>query len=333
MKVCVYGAGAVGGHLAARLAEGGAVVSLIARGAHLAAIQSHGLRVNTLNRVYHCTPTATDDPYTLGHQDVVIVTVKAPALPAIVNGLQSLIGKNTIVVFVLNGIPWWYSDGHSGLMERASLERIDPSSVMQGAIGPNCTVGAVAYTACTVIAPGVIQAENPRNRLILGRPDGTPDARLDTLAKVLVSGGLEIEISDRIRDAVWTKLINNLVGGSLAVVTGSAMKDAMSSPAVKAAAHLMAQETRSIARALDCDTGDFEESLRKLATSAHKQSILQDLELGRSMEVDAILQAPMDLARFAGVATPTLDLVVDLAVQRAKAAGLYVDTHARDMGA
>lgn len=325
MKVCVYGAGAVGGHLAARLAKGGADVSVIARGEHLTAIQANGLRVETATGVYTSHPTATAEPETLGHQDVVIVTVKAPALQGIVSGVQPLLGDNTLVIFVLNGIPWWYSYGHGGLAESLSLERVDPSGVIKGMIGPERTVGAVAYTACTVMAPGVIKAENPRNRLILGRPDGAPDGRLDALAKILISGGLEIEISDRIRDAVWTKLINNLIGGSLAVITGSTMKEAMSSPAIAAAAHLMANETRMIARALGYDTGEFEDSLRKLSGSTHKQSILQDLELGRSMEVDAILHAPLDLARLTGVATPTLDLVVDLAVQRAKAAGLYVD--------
>lgn len=325
MKVCVYGAGAVGGHIAARLAEGGAEVSVVARGAQLDAIRYNGLSVQTLNGFYHSRPAATDDPSSLGQQDVVIVTVKAPALAGIVDGLKTLLGADTLVVFALNGIPWWYLDGHGGALEGVSVDRIDPGAVLAEAIGVERVVGAVAYTACTVIAPGVIRAENPRNRLILGRPDGQVDAKLEALANVLVAGGLEIELTHKIRNAIWTKLVSNLVGGSLAVVTGSTMKEAMSNQAVTDAAHRMAEEARQIARAAGCETGDTEESVRKLSASTHKQSILQDLELGRSMEVDSIFRAPLDLARRLKVSTPTLDLVIGLALQRAKSAGLYKD--------
>lgn len=323
MKVCIYGAGAVGGHIAARLAEGGAEVSLVARGEHLAAIRANGLRVETKDGVFVSQPVATDDPSSLGRQDVVIVSVKAPALPGIVAGIKPLLGDETLVLFALNGIPWWYLQGQGGMLEGASLPRIDPQSLLTDAIVPERVVGAVAYTACTVTAPGVIKAENPRNRLILGRPDGKPDARLDALAECLIRGGLEIEVTDRIRDAIWTKLVINLTGGSVAILTASTMKQALASPAISKTAQAMANEAASIARKLGCDPGDVEEGLRRLAVSTHKQSILQDLELGRSMEVDTILRAPLELARLADVETPALDLVVDLAVQRAKAAGLY----------
>ncbi|MDT9673605.1 2-dehydropantoate 2-reductase [Pseudomonas sp. JV414] len=323
MKVCIYGAGAVGGHIAARLAEGGAEVSLVARGEHLAAIRANGLRVETKDGVFVSQPVATDDPSSLGRQDVVVVSVKAPALPGIVAGIKPLLGDETLVLFALNGIPWWYLQGQGGMLEGASLPRIDPQSLLTAAIAPERVVGAVAYTACTVTAPGVIKAENPRNRLILGRPDGKSDARLDALAECLIRGGLEIEVTDRIRDAIWTKLVINLTGGSLAILTASTMKQALASPAISKTAQAMANEAASIARKLGCDPGDVEEGLRRLAVSMHKQSILQDLELGRSMEVDTILRAPLELARLADVETPALDLVVDLAVQRAKAAGLY----------
>ncbi|MDT9632941.1 2-dehydropantoate 2-reductase [Pseudomonas sp. JV449] len=323
MKVCVYGAGAVGGHIAARLAEGGAEVSLVARGEHLAAIRANGLRVETKDGVFESRPVATDDPASLGQQDVVIVSVKAPALQGVAAGIKPLLGDDTLVLFALNGIPWWYLQGQAGILEGASLPRIDPESLLSNAIGPQRTVGAVAYTACTVIAPGVIKAENPRNRLILGRPDGKSDERLEALAGCLVAGGLEIEVTDRIRDAIWTKLVINLTGGSLAILTGSTMKQALASPAITKTAQAMAHEAAAIARKLGCDAGDVEDGLRRLAVSTHKQSILQDLELGRSMEVDTILRAPLELARLAGVQTPALDLVVDLAVQRARAAGLY----------
>lgn len=322
MKVCIYGAGAVGGHIAARLDAAGACVSLVARGENLAAIREAGLRVETRDRVFHFHPVATDDPVALGQQDVVIVSVKAPSLPAIMAAIAPLVGPETLVLFALNGIPWWYCQGADGALDGFSLARLDPDSVIANAVAPEQVVGVVAYTACTVTAPGVIVAGNPRNRLILGRPDGKADARLDALAVCLGAGGLEIEVTDKIRDAIWAKLVINLTGGALSIITGSTMKQALSSPAIASAAQQMAHEAGAIARALGCEPGDIAEGLARLATSSHKQSILQDLELGRSMEVDTILRAPLELARRCGVATPMLDLVVDLAVRRAIAAGL-----------
>jgi 2-dehydropantoate 2-reductase len=323
MKVCVYGAGAVGGHLAGRLAKSGLDVSLIVRGAHLAAIEKHGLQVETKEGVLHSRPTATDDPKRLGTQDVVIVTLKAPSLPQAAEGLGTLLREDTLVVFAMNGIPWWYFHAHGGSLDGTRLPRIDPGDVLWRTVGPERAVGAVAYTACTVKAPGVVHAENPRNRLILGRPDGTADPRLRSLADAMASNGLEAETSARIRDAIWAKLLMNLTGGALATLTGFPMKEALSDPAVAAAAAVMTSEGAAIARALGCDPGIPEGGLARLSVSNHKQSILQDLEHGRPMEVDAMLRVPLDLARLANVPTPTLDLIIGLAVQRARSAGLY----------
>lgn len=323
MRICVYGAGAVGGHIAGRLAKGGAEVSLVARGPHLAAIQANGLRVETKDGVIQTRPAASDEPHVLGPQDVVIVTVKAPALPQVAAGIAPLLKQETPVVFAMNGIPWWYFHAHGGPLDGTRLPRIDPEATVWDAVGPMRAVGAVAYTACSVTAPGVVHAENPRNRIILGRPDGQTDPRLEALATALSAGGLEIEVTARIRDAIWAKLLMNLTGGSLGILTGSAMKDALATSAVAAAAAVMTREGAAIARAMGCDPGDPEGGLARLAVSVHKQSILQDLELGRSMEIDALLRVPLELARMVDVQTPTLDLVVGLAVQRARAAGLY----------
>ena len=323
MKVCVYGAGAVGGHLAGRLAKSGVEVSLIARGPHLAAIEKDGLRIETKEGILHSRPNATDDPKRLGQQDVVIVTLKAPSLPQAADGIGTLLRDDTPVIFAMNGIPWWYFHAHGGSLDGTRLPRIDPGGVIWRTVGPQRAVGAVAYTACTVKAPGVVHAENPRNRLILGRPDGNADPRLQSLAGAMVSSGLEAEVSARIRDAIWAKLLMNLTGGALAILTGFPMKEAFSDPAVAAAAAVMAREGAAIARALGCDPGDPEGGLARLSLSTHKHSILQDLERGRSMEVDAILRVPLELARLANVSTPTLDLIIGLAGQRARSAGLY----------
>ena len=309
MKICVYGAGAVGGHIAGRLAAGQAEVSVIARGEQLAAIREHGLRVETRERELVSHPFATDRPGDLEPQDIVIVAVKAPTLPTIAEDVGSLLHQDSLVLFVGNGIPWWYFHAHGGALDGTQLRRLDPEQALWRHIGPERAVGAVAYTACSVIAPGVIRAENPRNRLIIGRPDGQPDARLDTLASLLTAGGLEVTVTPKIRDAIWAKLVMNLIGGSLGVLTASAMKDVLDKPAVAGTAKAMADEGAAIARALGCDPGDPGEGLSKLATSGHLQSIAQDLQAGRPMEIDAMFRVPLDLAELSQVPTPTLDLV------------------------
>lgn len=327
MKICVYGAGAVGGHIAGRLAAAGQIeLSLIARGEQLAAIRQNGLRVETREGTLVSHPLATDRPADLGPQDIVIVAVKAPALPTIAEHIASLLHEDSLVVFVMNGIPWWYFSSHGGTLDGTRLRRLDPEGALWDRIGPERAVGAVAYTACTVTAPGVVRAENARNRLIIGRPDGQPDARLDTLASLLNPSGLEVTVTSKIRDAVWGKLVMNLIGGSLAALSASPMKDVLNKPAIAGTAKAMADEGVAIARALGCDPGDPDEGLAKLATSGHLQSIAQDLLAGRSMEIDGLFRVPLDLAELAQVPTPNLDLVIELATQRARAAGLYQDT-------
>jgi 2-dehydropantoate 2-reductase len=326
MKICVYGAGAVGGHIAGRLAASQTEVSVIARGEQLDAIRQHGLRVETRTGVLTARPFATDRPADLEPQDVVIVAVKAPALPAIAENIGSVLHQNSLVLFVMNGIPWWYFHCHGGALDGTHLRRLDPDRALWEHVRPERTVGAVAYTAGTVITPGVIRAENPRNRLIIGRPDGQPDERLDTLASLLTHGGLEATVTPKIRDAIWAKLVMNLVGGSLGVLTASPMKDVLTKPAIASLAAEMATEGATIARALGCDPGSPGDGLNKLATSSHLQSIAQDLLAGRPMEIDAMLRVPLDLAELAQVATPNLDLMIELAIQRARTAGLYHNT-------
>ena len=322
-SICVYGAGAVGGHIAGRLGAGGVDVSLIARGAQLSAIRQQGLRVETAQGLLVSHPFATERPSDLPPQDVVLVTVKAPALPAIADGIASLLHRDSLVVFVGNGIPWWYFHGHGGPREGTRLPRLDPGDVLWTAVGPERSAGAVAYTACTVVAPGLIRAANPGNRLIVGRPDRRPDARLDTLASLLTASGIEASVTPDIRDAVWAKLSMNLVGGSLAVLTASPMKDVLDKPVVAATATTMALECQALAHALGCDPGDPGEGLARLAKSDHLQSIAQDLLAGRQPEIDAVFRVPLELAAMAGVRTPALDLVVELATQRARASGTY----------
>eukprot|EP01037_Dinobryon_pediforme_P018239 gene18239-18496_t len=324
VKICVFGAGAIGGHLAARFSRGGAEVSVVARGAHLAAIQQNGLRIETPDETFTETVTATSDPATLGKQDAVVVTVKAPALGSVAASIAPLLGPDTPVAFVINGIPWWYFDKHGGALDGTRLDAIDPDGTVRTLIGPDRTIGGVVYSACTVVAPGVVHVENARNRLILGELDGTVSARAQAIAAPLTAGGFVMEVTPDIRTAVWTKLMMNMAGGPISVLTAQAGKFNLQEKAVETAVRSIYAEAHAIAHALGCTPKvDVDALIAGSRKMSHKPSILQDLELGRPMEVATIMDAPLHLAELAGVSAPTFSLIVALARLRAKAAGLF----------
>jgi 2-dehydropantoate 2-reductase len=324
MRVCVYGAGAIGGHLAARLAKGGAEVSIIARGKHLAAIQANGLRVHAVDGEHKIRLQATDDPRAIGPVDAVFVTVKAPALPAVAAGIGPLLKQDTAVPFVMNGIPWWYFLHLGGPHDGSKLPRVDPDDVLLKSVGPDRAVGGVVYSASVVVDPGVIDVEQPKSRVILGEPDGTLSPRVVALTELITKGGISGEATTEIRTEIWNKLISNLAGGTLAVLSGMAPKNVYTEPATRDAALRVMHEAASIAQALGARPGtNHEARIASQSSMEHKPSILQDLELGRPMEIDGIFDGPLVLARIAGVETPTLDLLVALCKLRARASGLY----------
>ena len=320
MKVCVFGAGAIGGHIAARLHKGGADVSVVARGAQLAAIQAQGLRVHARDGDILARVQASADPAALGPQDMVVVAVKAPALPAVAAAIAPLLGPDTPVMFAMNGIPWWYFHGQGG----AQLPVIDPGGALWRAVGPGRAIGGVVYSSCTVIEPGVIAVDNDRSRIVLGEPDGRISPRVEALAAAMRDDGLVMEISDRIRDVVWSKLLVNLSSGLLGVLTATTGSVFFHDPACCDAARRIVAEGAAIARAMGCIVQpNVEGQIRNGLLSTHKTSILQDLELGRPMEIDALYTAPLQFARTHGIATPTLDVLVGLVRARARGAGLY----------
>jgi 2-dehydropantoate 2-reductase len=324
MKICIYGAGAIGGHLAARLQKAGAEVSVIARGAHLAAILANGLTVHAVDGEHHAPVRASADPAELGPQDAVFVTVKAPALPAVAASIKPLLGPDTPVAFVMNGIPWWYFDHLSGPPEGTPLPRIDPDNALRRALGPGRAIGGVVYSASAVTEPGVVHVEQPKSRFILGEPDGTLSERVLTLSGLITKGGISGEATPAIRTEIWNKLISNLAGGTLAVLTGSAPKGVYVEPAVEQAALRMMNEATAIAQALGADpTTNHAQRIGNQRSMDHKPSILQDLELGRPMEIDGMFDAPLALANLAGVEVPTLQLLVALCKLRARTVGLY----------
>lgn len=324
MKICVFGAGAIGGHLAARLAEGGAEVSIVARGAHLAAVQADGITVQTPDRMLHHKVAATSDPADLGPQDAVLVCVKAPALASVAAAIAPLLRPDTPVAFVLNGIPWWYFQSHGGALDDRQMPGLDPQDALRQAVGPRRVVGGVVYSACTVTAPGVIQVDNVRSRLVLGEPDGAMTGRMEAIAAPLRAGGFQMDLTPRIRDAIWSKLLMNLCSGPFSVLGQAAPKDIHADPVLVDAVRAVIAEGLAVAAALGCaPTIDVERQIAAGRKMTHRPSILQDLDLGRPMEIDGIFAAPLELARLCGVATPTLDMLVALMKVRAREAGLY----------
>jgi 2-dehydropantoate 2-reductase len=323
MKLCVYGAGAIGGHLAARLAAGGAQVSVVARGAQLDGIRRHGLRVETPAGTLTARVQAAADPAELGPQDAILVTVKAPALASVAAAIGPRIGPATPVVFVMNGIPWWYFHAEAGARGGRRLPLVDPGDTVWRAIGPERAIGGVVYSACTVIAPGVVQVDSRRNRLIIGEPAGAGSSRAEAIASIIRSGGMDCEVTDQIRDAIWAKLALNIALGPPCVLTRSPPSAVLSDPTLATLVRSLVAEAVAIAQGMGCRIANNADAIIEQARdSHHKPSILQDLELGRPMEIDALYTTPLALAELGGVAAPVLTVMTALMRQVARAADL-----------
>ncbi|MBO1074741.1 ketopantoate reductase family protein [Roseomonas marmotae] len=323
MKICVFGAGAIGGHVAARLALGGADVSVVARGAYRDAIAAKGLTISGNGGTYHVTPRV-GSPAELGVQDAVIVTVKAPALPGVAEAIGPLLGPDTTVVFVMNGVQWWYFDRHGGPLDGRRLPEIDPGEAVRKAVGIERTLGGVVYSACTVTEPGHIHVETASNRIILGELDGSVSPRAEAIAAALEKGGMGGVVTREIRKELWAKLAANLAFGPFAILSRAGAGTCTRDPVVRAAMVRAMKEVLTIAEALGQRADlDPEKRVAAISSSNHKASILQDLELGRPMEIAAMFRVPLELARLVEVETPTLDLSVALATMQARAAGLY----------
>jgi 2-dehydropantoate 2-reductase len=324
MKVCVFGAGAIGGHLAVRLARGGADVSVVARGAQLAAIQRNGLKVVTSDGEFDASVRASADPAELGPQDAVLVAVKAPALPEVAATIAPLLGPDTPVAFVMNGIPWFYFHTIGGALEGKRLPKIDPGDALWRTVRPDRAIAGVVYAASAVIRPGVIELENPNSRVVLGEADGRISQRVQSIAAHINAGGMTAEVTGAVRDAIWNKLLNNLASGSLAVLTQATIRRIYQEEVCVATARRIMHEAAAIATAVGAKPDlDHDKRVAHGRGLDHKPSILQDLELGRPMEIDGIFDAPLAMARAAGVAAPTLEMMVGLMKVRAREAGLY----------
>jgi 2-dehydropantoate 2-reductase len=319
VKVCVFGAGAIGGMLGVALADGGAEVSAVARGAHLSAMRSHGIRlqIEGAEKVAHVR--CTDDPADLGEQDYVIIALKAHDIPAAVDFMVPLLGPETHVVTASNGLPYWYFQGSE--LADTTIDAIDPGRRQWQVLGPERAIGCVVFPAAEVTAPGVIRHEHGR-KFPIGEPDGTRSPRLEQLQEVMVRGGLEAPIRDDIRDEIWLKLCGNVCFNPVSALTHATVDIVATDPGTRSICRAMMEETRSVGECFGARMRvDVERRLDGAAAiGAHRMSMLQDLERGRSMEIEPLVGVVQELGRITGTPTPTIDLVLALIRQRALAA-------------
>ena len=325
MKFCVYGAGAIGGYLAVELALSGQEVCVVARGAHLDAIRERGLTLQIHGAERVAKVAADSDPAAFGPQDVVICTLKAHQAFESAPDFAPLLGPDTSVLTAMNGIPWWYFYKTGGRFEGRHLNSVDPDGRQWNSIGPQRAIGCVVEPACEVIAPGVI-AHRQFNRFIIGEPDGSHSARVQELSEVLTAASFDAPVRDNIRWNIWLKLWGNVCFNPVSALTGATLGTMIGDPELKALCKTMMQETQAVNEALDVHI-PTEMMDRRLAGAAeatdHKMSMLQDLERGRSLEIDALVGVVQELGRLAAVRTPMVDAVLALIKARARGAGLY----------
>ena len=324
MRICIYGAGAIGGYMGARLSLSGVDVTLIARGPHLQAMKKNGLKIISDGQEITAYPQCTHDPAEAGPQDYVIITLKAPSVPNVLDAMQPLLGERTCVVTTANGIPWWYFYGLKGPWENHRLKSVDPGNRQWDEIGPQRVIGCVVYPACEISEPGVIK-HIEGNRFTLGEPDGEKSERCVQLSKALISAGFKSPVRSEVRNEIWVKLWGNLCFNPISVLTHATLDVIATEAGTRGIAKSMMLEAQAIGEKLGVRFGiDVEQRINgAAAVGAHKTSMLQDLEAGRTMEIDALLGVVNELGQLVGVATPVIDLVLTLVQQRARVAGCY----------
>lgn len=324
MKICIYGAGAIGGYIGAGLALNGADVTLIARGPHLAAMQEHGLKLIKDGEERVAKVTATDDPAEAGPQDYVIVTLKAHSVPPIADQFAPLFHDETAVVWGVNGIPWWYFHGLEGDHKDRRIECLDPGGVLWDHLGPERMIGCAVYPAAEVPEPGVIQHVEG-DRFSLGEPSGEKTERIQALSAALISAGFKAPVRPQIRNELWVKLWGNLSFNPISALTHATLETIGTDPGTREIARRMMLEGQEIGEALGVRFAvDVEKRINgAVAVGAHKTSMLQDLERGRPMEIDALVTSVQEMGRVVGVQTPYIDAILALIQQRGREAGCY----------
>jgi 2-dehydropantoate 2-reductase len=322
MRICIFGAGAVGSHIAVRLALAGHDVSCVMRGPHLEATKANGLTLRVGENAFTARVKASDNPATLGVQDVVISTLKANALESLVAGLPPLLHGDTSIVFAQNGIPWWYDIGlpadHPPVPD---LGFLDPGGRLRSIVARERIVGGVIFSSNEVVAPGVAKNVSlDRNMVTVGECDDRSSKRIEDLRAVFEQASIQSPPAQHIRETIWSKLLTNMSMSVLCVLTGQTARAVRDEPALRDVIPRLLDEANNIGQSY---IPDVKRITRSGPAPDHKPSILQDYELGRPMEIDALVRAPQAFARAAGLSTPMLDFMAALVTRQARDKGLY----------
>jgi len=310
VRIVIAGAGAIGGYIGARLARAGADVVLFARGPHLRAMQERGLRVRSPEGDFDVRPEVAADLAAIGPADAVFLGVKAHGLTALAPQLRPLFGPDTVVVSTQNGIPWWYFQDQGGELDGLRLERVDPGGVIAAAIEPRRIVGSLAYFSTDIVEPGVIH-HTEGNRISFGEPNGTRSERVRAIAEALIAAGFRCPITTRIRHEIWVKLLGNVAFNPISALTGGTLEELVRHPDTARLVREVMTETEAVAAKLGIELSISIDQRMAGAekVGAHKTSMLQDLEAGRPMELEAIVGAVVELGERLGVAMPATQTV------------------------
>jgi 2-dehydropantoate 2-reductase len=324
MKIAIFGAGAIGGLLGAKLVQVGADVTFIARGPHLDAMRQHGLTLISDGVRVNLRVRCASEAENVEPQDFIFVTLKAHSLPAAAPRIASLLGPNTALVMGVNGVPYWYFHGLDCQWRDRTIERVDPGGILWRMLPPARVIGCVVYPAAEVVEPGVIE-HSYGDRFSLGEPDGSKSERVQSLAKQLIAAGLKAPIRPRIRDELWIKLWGNLCLNPLSALTTSTLDRLAGQPDLRDVSRTMMREAQIVAESLGVKFAvDIERRIDgALEVGAHKTSMLQDLERGRPMEIDALLGAVVELGNLTGNEMPMCRAILALTRERARRAGCY----------
>ena len=314
MKICIVGAGAIGGYLGVKLITAGFDVSLVARGAHLEAMSKNGLTLIEDEKEISCFPKCTDSMEKLSKMDFIFITLKAYSIPGMVKEIVKMFKKNTSVITAYNGMPWWYFFNYGGRLNNYQIQCLDKDSVQWNLITPERIIGCVVYPATEIIEPGIIK-HMEGNRFSLGEPDGTKSDRVLTMSKTLVSAGLKAPIRNNIRQDIWTKLIGNLAFNPLSVITGETLDVLVSKAENKKIAYSAMEEASLIMDKLEIPLNiSIEQRIEGAGkVGKHKTSMLQDFEQGKQLEIDALIVAVKEIGTLLDIKIPTIDkILIDL---------------------
>ena len=323
-KVAIVGAGAIGGWMGMHLARAGVQISVLARGDTLTALQRNGLQLHQGGELHHMPVKASNDAAELGVQDLVVISVKAPALASIAQQIGPLIGQDTVVLTAMNGVPWWFLQGFGGPVQGQSLGTVDPQGTIARAIPAQHVIGGVVHASCSVDAPGVIR-HHFGDGLIVGEPSGANTPRVQALHALLQKAGFNATLSPQIQKDIWFKLWGNMTVNPISALTGATSDRLLDDALVRGFMSRVMLEARAIGECIGIPIAQEPEDrhaiTRKLGT--FKTSMLQDVEAGKPVELDALVSAVRELGQMTGVATPFTDALLGLSRLHARGLGLY----------